>query len=113
MAWVVLRGVFETLADNGVVASNPMREISKPKAPAVPPAEPRVLRGEQVAALMRAVQAYTETSTLRTPPPRSQWLVPQLALLLTTGLRISEVTTLRWEDIDHQPSTVVGNPAPS
>lgn len=99
-AWVVLRGVFETLTDNGVVASNPMREISKPKAPAVPPAEPRVLRGEQVAALMRAVQAYTETDTLRTPPPRSQWLVPQLALLLTTGLRISEVTTLRWEDID-------------
>lgn len=100
MAWVVLRGVFETLADNGVIDHNPMREISKPKLPQAQPAEPRVLRGEQVAALMRAVQAYTETETLRTPPPRSEWLVPQLALLLTTGLRISEVNALRWEDID-------------
>ncbi|WP_083276368.1 site-specific integrase [Corynebacterium sp. HMSC14B06] len=100
MTWVVLRGLYTALADNGVVPANPLREIAKPTVPAARKSAPRVLRGEQMGALMRAVHAYTETTTLRTTPPRSQWLVPQLALLLSTGLRITEVNNLRWEDFD-------------
>jgi integrase/recombinase XerC len=86
-AWRHLRGFFGWLHAEGDIDVNPMDLVPKP---VVPPVEIPVLRPEEVRALL-------DTCTGRTPIDRRDRAI--IALMLDTGMRLSEVAGLAMADI--------------
>jgi integrase len=80
----VLSKVLALAYDNGLIDSNPMSRIRRLREPA--PRE-RYLTGEEEERLLTALRSYGE---------RAEALA---ALGLDTGLRLSELLRLRWEDV--------------
>jgi integrase len=80
----VLSKVLSLAYDNGLIDSNPMSRVRRLREP--PPRE-RYITGEEEERLLTALRTYGER-------------VEALAALgLDTGLRLSELLRLRWEDV--------------
>ena len=86
-AWRHLWAFFRWLHDEGDIASNPMGNIPKPK---VPPVDIPMATREQVVQLLKSCEGRDSTS-------RRDYAI--IAILLDTGLRLSEIVNLTLEDI--------------
>jgi integrase len=86
-AWRHLRGFFAWLLAEGDITCNPMEGVAKP---IVPPTEIAVLSPTEVHRLLKTCQG-------RSPMDRRDLAL--LALMLDTGLRLSEVARLTPSDI--------------
>jgi site-specific recombinase XerD len=86
-----MRSFFNYLIEKSILASNPMQQIRHPKYDVVPP---RVLKVLEYRALRDTCKADQRMSAI-------------IELLLQTGLRISEVASLRVEDISLTKKTLL------
>ena len=87
---ICLRGIFDTAIDNGLCTRNPCRNV-KPQSVKMP-AVKQVYTDQQIA----AVEAYCIKSKK----------MPEVVLLLETGLRKGELLGLKWEDVDLKNATL-------
>jgi len=78
--------------DLGWLDHNPLKDVSKPK---VPRGRVRFLSNEERESLLKACK---ESS--------SKALYPIVVIALATGARLSEITHLRWKDVDLQRAII-------
>jgi site-specific recombinase XerD len=83
---------FKWAADEGLIGRSPMATMRPPRIPESPPP---VLRDEQLAALVKAVEADKSFAGRRD--------AAIIRVLISTGARLSEVANLRW--IPGDPTT--------
>jgi len=95
-----LRSFFSYLKDSGAISFNPARSL---KGPAIPRSIPRALSTEAVTVLFKIGESSEE--------PTRDTVV--LEVLYGCGLRISELTGLKWDDVDLEERwiTVLGKGA--
>lgn len=86
LALAPLRALLATAVEDGVIRSNPAAGVRLPHVP-----EP-----EDADRARALTEAELERLIVETP---AEWR-PLVALLATTGLRISEALALRWRDVD-------------
>ena len=79
---VLLSAIFKSAVTRGYVKENPVKQV---KPLRLPEKEPPFMTREQVAKLYGASK---------------DWLYTFVAIALNTGLRVSEVCSLRWKDIE-------------
>lgn len=87
---LLVRGIFQSAADNGLIVRSPVRKEDRVNAANPPEEEP--LTNEQARALLQAVEgtrAYTFC-----------------LLALSTGMRRGEILGLMWEDIDFEEGLI-------
>jgi site-specific recombinase XerD len=89
-AWRHLKGFFTWLHSEGDITVNPMIGVTKP---IVPPSEITVLTAQQVRALL---------ATCKGPDPEARRDHALLAIMLDTGLRLSEVARLTIDDVNEE-----------
>jgi site-specific recombinase XerD len=89
-AWRHLKGFFTWLHSEGDISVNPMVGVTKP---IVPPSEVTVLTAQQVRALL---------ATCKGPDPETRRDHALLAIMLDTGLRLSEVARLTIDDVNEE-----------
>jgi site-specific recombinase XerD len=89
-AWRHLKGFFTWLHSEGDISVNPMIGVTKP---IVPPSEITVLAPQQVRALL---------ATCKGTDPEARRDHALLAIMLDTGLRLSEVARLTIDDINEE-----------
>ena len=92
----VLSGMFGVAVEDGVIDSNPIKQLSKQKTPKAKGA--RALTREQLAAIITAIQANTTLV--------EEDIADVFLLQAHTGLRIGEALALRWEDVDLEAGTL-------
>ena len=89
-----LKRVFRWFLESGYMSFNPAKSLEPPifmKKPAVP------FTPEELEKIMWAIEVYPDN------PPGRQNLIKAFVLILRyTGLRIGDVTSLRWENIDER-----------
>ena len=86
-AWRHLKGFYAWLEAEGDIDINPMNGVARPVVPAV---EIPVLQSNEVAALLATCRG-------RAPIDRRDFAI--ISLMLDTGLRLSEVVRLSFEDV--------------
>jgi integrase len=101
----VLNGMFKLAVRHDAIRSNPVRDVrlpSKPKRPV------EALTVDEVSALREGLRGWQEEAGYR-GPRRGSDLLDVVDVMLGTGLRISEVLALRWDDVDlsEQPTLTV------
>src|SRR5699024_1384078 len=103
----VLNGMFKLAVRHDAIRSNPVRDVrlpSKPKRPV------EALTVDEVGDLREGLRKWQEGTGYR-GPRRGSELLDVVDVMLGTGLRVSEVLALRWEDVDlskHPRLTVTG-----
>lgn len=85
--WRYLKGFFEWLLAEGDIDTNPMAGVPKP---IVPPIEIRVLTASEVRQLL---------DTCKGKGAENRRDMALLTIMLDTGLRLTEVTSLKLEDV--------------
>lgn len=75
------------------IATNPVREVSKPPKPAH---RTRVIRGPEIRNVLRALGYERRGAPVRTV---SQSVAVAFLLALASGMRAKELCSLRWEDV--------------
>lgn len=85
--WRYLKGFFEWLLAEGDIDTNPMAGVPKP---IVPPIEIRVLTASEVRQLL---------DTCKGKGAENRRDLALLTIMLDTGLRLTEVTNLKFEDV--------------
>ncbi len=101
----VLNGMVKLAVRHDAIRSNPVRDVrlpSKPKRPV------EALTVVEVAALREGLRRWQDGTGCR-GPRRGSDLLDVVDMMLGTGLRISEVLALRWDDVDlgDQPTATV------
>lgn len=86
-AWRHLKGFYTWLLDEQEIPDNPMTRIPRP---IVPPSEVRVLTGKEITGLL---------DTCRAKDPDSRRDLAIMSIMLDTGIRLSELSGLRLEDL--------------
>ena len=86
-----IRALYSFLSDTGAVKQNPAASLKLPRSPR--PTEPRVLTTEEASRLVDACQTPEEHA--------------MIDLLLHTGIRRAELTTIRLGDFDMGAKTLV------
>lgn len=86
-AWRHLKGLFTWLHEEEEIPENPMIRIPRP---IVPPSEVRVLSGTEIKGLL---------DTCRAKDPDSRRDLAIMSIMLDTGIRLSELSGLRLEDL--------------
>ena len=88
---MILNGIFESAIDNDICAKNPAKRIRV--ASKKEPKEKRVYTNEQI-------KLVEDHATFK---------MPEIVILLETGLRMGELLGLKWEDVDLQQETISVN----
>lgn len=101
----VLNGMFTLAVRHDAIRSNPVRDVRLPSKPKKPV---EALTVEEVGALREGLRTWQEGAGYR-GPRRGTDVLDVVDVMLGTGLRISEVLALRWEDVDlsGQPTVTV------
>lgn len=102
-ARTVLSQMFALAVRHDAIASNPMRDVSRPRRGH---RQVEALTVEEARAVLAHARAYCRGRSLRADglprggKPRSPDLAELVVLLLGTGLRIGEALAIRWADVD-------------
>lgn len=96
---VVLSNILAWCAGRGLIPGNPVRQVVSLPRPRKKPVQ--IVEKEDMANVLRAVRQHGEDQLQVTRPgPRQNLDIPDgVELLLATGMRISELLGLRWEDV--------------
>ncbi|MFQ5570006.1 MAG: tyrosine-type recombinase/integrase [Rhodothermales bacterium] len=98
-----LKAFFEWCVDQGMIRENPMRRVPKPK---LKRKEKQFLTRQQYERLLRCIEAdamMKESGVVKQAslkPGEVRWLVDVVRLGIGTGLRLGELTSLRWSAVD-------------
>ena len=84
-ALVPLGRILALALRRGIITDNPLRRLEQSERPRIHKREQRALSHQEIARLLQAC------------PPRYR---PLLATALYTGMRLSELTGLTWQDVD-------------
>ncbi|MGN6035063.1 tyrosine-type recombinase/integrase [Brevibacterium casei] len=106
-ARTVLNGMFKLAVRHDAIRSNPVRDVRLPSKPKKPV---EALTVDEVSALREGLRKWQDGTGYR-GPRRGSELLDVVDVMLGTGLRISEVLALRWDDVDlgeHPTLTVSG-----
>ncbi|WP_175558631.1 tyrosine-type recombinase/integrase [Arthrobacter sp. ok362] len=96
---VILSNVLTWCAGLGLIPGNPVRQVASLPRPRKKPVQ--IVEKEDMASVLAAVRSHGEDQLQITRPgPRQNLDIPDgVELLLATGMRISELLALRWEDV--------------
>ncbi|MGW9004978.1 tyrosine-type recombinase/integrase [Brevibacterium casei] len=106
-ARTVLNGMFKLAVRHDAIRSNPVRDVRLPSKPKKPV---EALTVDEVTVLRDGLRKWQDGTGYR-GPRRGSELLDVVDVMLGTGLRISEVLALRWDDVDlgeHPTLTVSG-----
>jgi integrase len=95
-ARAVLSGMFNMAVRHGAISTNPMREVTSPKAQQK---QVRALSVEDAAVLRRGIEQWLAQPVGKGPKKPGD-LLDLFDLLLATGARIGEICAVRWHDVD-------------
>ncbi|CAH0135708.1 Tyrosine recombinase XerC [Arthrobacter sp. Bi26] len=95
----VLSNVLTWCAGRGLISGNPVRQVAS--LPRPPKKQVQIIEKEDMATVLAAIRSYGEKQVqVRRPGPRQNLDIPDgVELLMATGMRISELLALRWEDV--------------
>jgi len=96
---VILSNILTWCAGLGLIPGNPVRQVASLPRPRKKPV--LIVEKEDMASVLIAVRKHGEDQLQITRPgPRQNLDIPDgVELLLATGIRISELLALRWEDV--------------
>lgn len=96
---VVLSNILQWCVGRGLIPGNPVRQVVSLPQPRKKPVQ--IVEKEDMANVLRAVRQHGEDQLkLKRPGPPQNLDIPDgVELLLATGMRISELLALRWEDV--------------
>jgi len=96
---IVLSNILTWCAGKGLIPVNPVRQVVSLPRPRKKPVQ--IVEIEDLANVLRAVRQHGEDQLHTTRPgPRQNLDIPDgVEMLLATGMRISELLGLRWEDV--------------
>lgn len=102
-----LRSLFRYAVREGMLGENPARLVS---TPSVPRRLPNVLTAEEINRFLDWMGTLAPRAGRRTHPEKARWLLDRdraiLEFLYGAGLRVSELTGLRFEDIDRREQSI-------
>lgn len=96
---VILSKILTWCAGRGLIAANPVSQVASLPRPRKSPV--RIIEKEDMANVLAAVREHGEAQlkATRPGPPQNLDIPDGVELLLATGIRISELLALRWEDV--------------
>jgi integrase len=96
---VILSNILTWCAGLGLIPGNPVRQVASLPRPRKKPV--LIVEKEDISSVLIAVRKHGEDQLKITRPgPRQNLDIPDgVELLLATGMRISELLALRWEDV--------------
>jgi integrase len=96
---VILSNILTWCAGLGLIPGNPVRQVASLPRPHKKPV--LIVEKEDMASVLIAVRKHGEDQLkVARPGPRQNLDIPDgVELLLATGMRISELLALRWEDV--------------
>jgi len=93
-----LRAFINWLLDEGLITGNPLDEVSKPKKQEKKPA---FLSPSELEELLDTILDHAASVTnIRGEPSDVKWLFDIIQVAVCTGLRRSDLVSLRWRDVD-------------
>lgn len=93
-----LQAFVNWLLDAGVLESDPISEIEKPKRQEK---QPVFLSPSELKTLLHTIREHGENVTdIHGNPSDVEWLLDIIKVAVCTGLRRSELTALQWKDVD-------------
>lgn len=95
---VILSNILTWCAGLGLIPGNPVRQVASLPRPRKKPVQ--IVEKEDMAGVLIAVRKHGEEQLkiTRPGPPQNLDIPDGVELLLATGVRISELLALRWED---------------
>jgi integrase len=96
---VILSSILTWCAGLGLIPGNPVRQVASLPRPRKKPVQ--IVEKEDMANVLIAIRKHGEDQLkIARPGPRQNLDIPDgVELLLATGMRISELLALRWEDV--------------
>ena len=92
-----LKCFFSWCIDQGMLKQNPLEKVAKPK---LKRKEKQFLTREQYERLLRCIEADATLKTDTLKDGEVIWLIEVVKVAIGTGLRLGELTSLRWSVID-------------
>lgn len=95
----VLSNILEWCAGKGLLPGNPVKQVASLPQQRKKPVQ--IIEKEDMAAVLRAVREHcAEQQRVKRPGPPANMDIPDgVELLLATGMRISALLALRWDDV--------------
>lgn len=96
---VMLSNILTWCAGLGLIPGNPVRQVASLPLPRKQPVQ--IVEKEDMATVLAAIRKHGEDQVkIVRPGPRQNMDIPDgVELLMATGMRISELLALRWEDV--------------
>ncbi len=95
--WRHLRAFFQWALDTGLLETNPVQQVRRPKASKK---EAGYLSESELDKLLASIEAYASSRIGKPGVANPYWLRDVVTLAVWTGLRLGEVCALRWRSVD-------------